>query len=167
MKRLDEYRVAAFTYLNSRKQYFDDNVDVFLDAALRSISNLPDKPKGHDNYNGLLGMKPVMEQRTLCLQLLLKRISKHEDKLTGADYLVDTAIRLLNNLPARPEGRNPYEALFNLPEEKEVAKEYGALSQYKVSEEGIKLIHEFESFRRCTYKDPGSANGLPITGCVV
>lgn len=33
----------------------------------------------------------------------------------------------------------------------------------KTSQRGIDLIHSFESFREDAYKDPGSANGLPIT----
>lgn len=166
MQRLQEYRDAAFTYLSTRIKYFNSNVDAFLDAALRSISKLPEKPVDHDNYNGLLGMRPVLEQRKICLKILLKRIIKKEDKTT-ADYLVDTSIRLLNTLPARPEGQDPYVGLFKLPAEKEVSKGYNDLASYKVSEEGIDLIHSFESYRRCTYKDPGSKTGLPITGCVV
>ena len=34
----------------------------------------------------------------------------------------------------------------------------------RVSQRGIDLIHSFESLKLSTYKDPGSANGLPITG---
>lgn len=34
----------------------------------------------------------------------------------------------------------------------------------RVSKRGIDLIHSFESLRLTTYKDPGSVNGLPITG---
>lgn len=33
----------------------------------------------------------------------------------------------------------------------------------KVSQEGINLIHSFESLMLKAYKDPGSSNGLPIT----
>lgn len=161
MKRLDEYRVAALTYLKSRVQYFDDNIDAFLDTALRSISNLADKPKGDDNYNGLLGMKPVMDQRLLCLKLLSERLSV-TSFITETDFLIDTSIRLLNKLPARPNGKDPYSSLFKLPEQKE--EENKDVTDYKVSQEGINLIHSFESYRRCTYKDPGSSNGLPITG---
>ncbi len=34
----------------------------------------------------------------------------------------------------------------------------------KISPRGIAFIHSFESLRLVTYKDPGSKNGLPITG---
>lgn len=34
----------------------------------------------------------------------------------------------------------------------------------RVSPRGIDLIHSFESLKLSTYKDPGSSNGLPITG---
>jgi lysozyme len=39
-----------------------------------------------------------------------------------------------------------------------------AKSGRRASKAGIDLIHSFESLRLSTYKDPGSANGLPITG---
>jgi len=162
MERLQEYREAAFSYLNSRLDYFTDQVDAFLDTALRNVSQLPLKPEGHDNYNGILGMKPVMEQRKLCLQLLLNRVSKVEE-LLQADYLVDTAIRLLNSLQARPENRNPYEGLFILPEEKEPDELYKLADQFTISQSGIDLIHSFESCVLTGYKDPGSRSGKPFT----
>lgn len=34
----------------------------------------------------------------------------------------------------------------------------------KASAKGIALIHSFENCKLTTYRDPGSANGLPITG---
>lgn len=34
----------------------------------------------------------------------------------------------------------------------------------RLSQTGIDLVHSFEQFRPATYKDPGGANGLPITG---
>jgi len=162
MKRLQEYRTAAFQYLNSRVDYFTDQVDAFFDAALRVVSKLPNKPVEHDNYNGILGMKPVMEQRKLCLQLLLQRLSKFET-VQEADDLVDAAIRLLNSLAAAPKGRKPYEALFKLPAEKEPNEDYKLASEYTISDEGIKLIHSFESLRLVGYKDPGSRSGKPFT----
>ena len=163
MKRLQEYRAAAFEYLGSRIDYFTDPVDAFLDGALRDVSKLPLKPDNHDSYNGILGMKPVMQQRKLCLQLLLQRLSKFQD-VQQSDLIVDTCIRVLNTLPARADGINPYERLFNLPAEKEVNDTYKSATDFKVSNTGIELIHSFESYRECTYKDPGAKDGLPITG---
>ena len=139
MDRLQEYRAAAFKYLSSRLNYFTDEVDESLDTALRNISNLPYKPVGHDNYNGILGMKPVMDQRKLCLQLLLRRLAKFEE-LQQADYIVDTAIRLLNSLDSRPADRNPYQSLFKLPVEKEPDEQYRPAIAYNVCKEGIDLI---------------------------
>lgn len=163
MERLDEYREAAFSYLNTKVQYFNDNVDEYLDTALRNVSQLPLKPKDHDNYNGILGMKPVIEQRKLCLKLLKDRIAK-SDELIRADYHIDTAIRLLNSLASRPKNREAYEGLFILEEEKKVNTDFNNINSYTVSKKGIELIHSFESYRACTYKDPGSRSGLPITG---
>lgn len=45
---------------------------------------------------------------------------------------------------------------FGLPRE-------GSPPAMKVSQEGIDLIHSFESFQPNAYRDPGSRNGLPIT----
>jgi len=156
MERIKEYRVSAIGYLYSRVDVFNESVDVLLDTSLRVISGLPDKPESHDEYNGLLGKKPVIEQRKQCLKLLLQRLnnSAAENKV---DELIDKAVRVLNSLPSKPKNVNPYERLFSLPENQYV-------DECKTSNKGIELIHSFESYRAKTYKDPGSRNGLPITG---
>lgn len=156
MDRIKEYRAAAIGYLYSRAAALTEDVDVLLDTSLRLISGLPAKPKGHDEYNGLLGKKPVVEQRKQCLKLLLQRLNVNAT-LVNVDSLIDMAVRVLNKLPAKPEDAKPYTRLFTLPNNEHV-------KNAKTSEKGIELIHSFESYRATTYKDPGSASGLPITG---
>ena len=169
MKNLSRYREACLKYLYSRVLYFTEPVDELMDRALRVISELPMKPEGDDEYNGTLGMVPVVDQRKLCVRLLQQRLKLNSVHQT--DLLLDEAVRKLNNLPERPKGDNPYEALFTLTDVKEdpleEPKEVTGMqpaSNFKTSKVGINLIHSFESYRECTYKDPGSNNGLPITG---
>ena len=163
MKNLKSYRKVALQYLYSRASYLTEPVDQCLDSALREISGLPLRPEDADEYNGILGMKPVVEQRKLCIKLLKQRVTA--DNVTHADLLLDTAVRKLNNLPVRPKGNDPYSALFKLKSEPAPVKSgLHNVSVFSTSESGIDLIHSFESYRRCTYKDPGSSSGLPITG---
>lgn len=170
MKELLKYRKTAITYLKSRISYFTEEVDELLDSALRNISNLEAKPKDHDNYNGILGMKPLRDQQELCINLLYIRVLKSKE-VVQSDYLIDEAIRVLNNLPKRPENRKPYEGLFKLPESqtntsnsnnKKSSSQFN-INELKVNQKGIDLIHSFESCVLVGYKDPGSNSGLPIT----
>lgn len=164
------YREAAITYLKSRVASLYFEVDDLLDKALRLISNLPLRPSLDDTYNNIIGVKPVVEQRLLCLKLLLERLNKVSfDSNTLSDYLIDDSVRLLNSLPKRPVNNLPYVALFNLEEKKiNQNKDYNPASFYKTNEKGIQLMHSFEGLVLHAYKDPGSADGKPYTigyGC--
>jgi len=156
MERIKEYRASAIGYLYSRAEVLTEEVDILLDTSLRIISGLPTKPKGHDEYNGLLGKKPVVVQRKQCLKLLLQRLNA-SGALSKVDALVDIAVRKLNGLPDKPADVKPYVRLFTLAKNENI-------KVGKTSEKGITLIHSFESYRATTYKDPGSESGLPITG---
>ena len=156
MERIKEYREAAIKYLYSRAASLNEDVDLLLDKSLRIISGLPDKPNSHDEYNGILGKKPILEQRRLCLTLLLQRLNVN-NVLTKVDLFIDQAVRVLNSLPSRPSNSLPYMSLFQLSKD-----EY--IKPSRTSKLGIDLIHSFESYRATTYKDPGSSSGLPITG---
>lgn len=162
MKHLNIYRDVCITYLLSREEYFNEDTDYYIDLALRQVSGLPMKPEGHDEYNGLVGMKPVDEQRVQCLRLIKQRLVQKD--VQTADLSLDKAVRKLNNLPSRPAGNEPYSGLFNINKEVKPVNEFAPASQFKTSKVGLDLIHSFESYRECTYKDPGSRNGLPITG---
>jgi lysozyme len=165
MDRLQEYRKVALEYLITRAPYLTLEVDDLLDYSLRSISKLPSRPSTADFYNGTLGMKPVVEQRKLCCKLLYKRLnSSSPEKVHYVDTVIDKAIRILNDLPIAPQGAEPYNRLFTLETKEELKEEYNSVTSYIISKKGVELIHSFESYRECTYKDPGSYNGLPITG---
>ena len=168
MKQLQEYRTAGINYLLTRVRYFTEEVDNILDNTLRKVSNLPNRPIGDDFYNGILGHKPVVDQRKLCLQILFKRLSKY-DKVTSHDYCIDDAVRKLNKLPIRPKKANPYSRLFKLPTIKKVdeSKPQSDLTNFRINKEGLDLIKHFEGYYECVYKDPGSYDGKPYTGRVV
>lgn len=161
------YREAAFKYLNSRINYFNSSVDELLDAALRIVSDLPLKPSGDTNYKNVLGVKPILEQRTLCLSLLEKRIFKVEDKVRDqVDELVDKSIRVLNNLPPLPDGNEFYVGLFTIEEDKKQSnntKYFNSPKVYVTNDAAVELMHKYEGLSLKAYKDPGSKDGLPVT----
>lgn len=169
MVNIMKYRETAITYLKSRAAFLFPEIDEKLDTALRNVSNLADRPNNADTYNNIVGIKPVLEQRFICLTLLLERLNKNNSgTISTNDYLIDDSVRLLNSLPNRPFNNLPYIALFNLePAPKKTIQDYNPATFYKIDAKGINLMHEFEGYKECTYKDPGSVNGLPITGCVV
>lgn len=118
-------------------------------------------------------MNNLKEYRLRALNYLLNNLK--ENKILRADYLIDEAIRRLNNLPSRPSGANPYERLFKLDhssssslssssiKKEERLKEYKDISKLHISKKGIEIIKKYESYYSCTYVDPGT-RGLPITG---
>lgn len=162
IENIIRYRKAAFEYLKSRAAYFTPQIDNDLDASLRTISNLPNRPQESDTYNAVLGIKPVLDQRLLGLKLLEERLNKNtKNSVSSIDYLLDKNIRSLNKLPILPTGNNPYEALFIL--EKEPSKKFNLPLVYKTNEAGIKLMHKYEGCVLHAYKDPGSSTGVPIT----
>lgn len=165
MLDIKKYREVAITYLKSRATYLNQEIDNKLDTALRNISNLPDRPETADTYNNIIGIKTVLEQRIICLDLLLQRLNKNNsDSISINDYLIDDSVRLLNSLPNRPFNNLPYIALFNLETApKKIIQDYNPATFYKIDTKGINLMHEFEGLELKAYKDPGSANGLPIS----
>lgn len=165
MINIIKYREAAFTYLTSRVASLYYEIDELLDRGLRLVSDLPLKPAEDDTYNNIVGIKPVVEQRLLCLKLLQERLNKsHPQTNNFCDDLLDKCIRLLNKLPDKPNGNLPYVALFTLEEEKRAEKkDYNLPSFYKTNQKGIQLMHSFEGLVLKAYKDPGSADGKPYT----
>jgi lysozyme len=165
MVNITRYREAAITYLKSKATFLYFEIDDLLDKALRMTSDLPLRPLQDDTYNNIVGIKPVVEQRLVCLKLLLERLNKNNgDNSSLSDYLIDDAVRLLNSLPKRPSNNLPYVALFNLEEKRtSQTKEYNPASFYKTNKAGIDLMHSFEGLVLKAYKDPGSADGNPIS----
>jgi hypothetical protein len=161
MTDLRSYRNAAFTYLKSRVSNLTQKIDDELDNSLRTISNLPIRPKGADTYNGIVGIKPVVEQRLLCLKLLEERLNKnYSNYACSLDYVIDSCVRQLNNLPNLFE-EYPYKNLFTLNEQP--IKKFNSPLIYKTNKETIKLMHKYEGCVLKAYADPGSTDGLPVT----
>jgi lysozyme len=162
LESIKSYRKAAHSYLETRASNFTQQIDNDLDSALRVISNLPERPKQADTYNNILGIKPVLDQRILCLKLLFDRVNKAcPNTLSNLDYLLDKVVRDLNKLSFLPKGGSPYKDLFLL--DKEPSKKFNSPLVYKTNQEAIKLMHKYESCKLKAYKDPGSSTGLPIT----
>lgn len=165
MNNLNKYRHVCIKYLLSRVKYFNEKADEALDTTYRLLKGLPKKPVDDDQFNGLLGQKPVVEQRTQVLQLLEKDLTKKSD-ITIHDLHLDSIVRYINKLKKRTS-KIPYVELFTIdnvevPQQKdEPTKD---IKSFRTNQAAIDLMHKFEGYRECTYKDPGSASGLPITG---
>jgi len=162
MKDLNIYRTLAISYLKKNASNLTQPLDITLDAALRTVSALPPKPPLDATYNNVVGIKPVLEQRLLCLSLLLARLTKHFEELHSIDYSLDSISRVIGNLPPLPLHNSPYLSLFTLPPLLPVSI-YNPVSTYSIQLPGLKLMHFFEGLSLKAYKDPGSFDGLPIT----
>jgi putative chitinase len=87
--------------------------DYKVDDLLRSLANLPARPVDRQPYKGSFpndaadtGRKKAANR----LKQIIVSISNHD--FQPQDGMVDHAIRLLTNLPVRPNHQPPYAALF-------------------------------------------------------
>ena len=173
MDNLNKYRHVCIQYLLSRVKYFNEPADEALDSTYRKLKGLPPKPADHDQFNGLLGHIPVVEQRTKLLELLELDLES-KPSITTQDLVLDSIVRYINKLKKRTS-KVPYVDLFSIKNVKETSAStksssqnlHSDLSNLVTNDKAINLMHKYEGYRECTYKDPGSASGLPITGCVV
>lgn len=165
MNNLNKYRHVCIQYLLSRVKYFNEPADELLDASYRRLTGLPKRPVDDDQFNGLLGHKPVIEQRTEILNLMKEGLRNRKEVLEQ-DLHLDNIVRYINKLKKRTS-KVPYVDLFridNVVVEEEKKGPSKDISSFKTNQAAIDLMHKYEGYRECTYKDPGSASGLPITG---
>ena len=95
------------------------DVDYFVDQAIRQLSNLPQRPNEALPYQGLYGpsrsLNLYRDKATMRLQeLLLERSA-----FTEVDTVIDHHIRVLSDLPDKPAEADPYVRLFMLRDESE------------------------------------------------
>ncbi len=83
-----------------------------VDDLIRAMSGLPLRPILRKPYEGLYNAPSLNESRKLVAQRLQQLIGNLKDDFNSKDVLVDSTIRILNNLPPRASDQEPYAGLY-------------------------------------------------------
>ena len=123
ISELNAYRKLAlrrFGLLLLRLFAQPNEVDNFVDRAIRQLSDLPPRLFGEPPYVAIV---PICEEglnlrqyRDRSVKQLAELLLK-QSELTEIDDSIDQYIRLLSELPIRPAQTDPYVALFVLQDE--------------------------------------------------
>jgi len=89
-------------------------VDGKIDDLIRAMSRLTLRPILRKPYEGLYQAPNLGQYRKLAAQRLQQLITNLKDDFNPKDVLVDSTIRVLNNLPARSDDQEPYVGLYPL-----------------------------------------------------
>jgi putative chitinase len=136
--------------------------DHFVDGAIRKLSGLPPAPTGAPPYQGIYSSAFSMEEyrngaTSRLLELMLEKLAEFD----ALDHEVDDLIRQLSDLPAKPEGADPYVRLFILREsvpEPEVGQtEYAAMpsQEFVTLAQMLDIIGSDQRRDRVTQMMPG------------
>ena len=87
-------------------------VDGKIDDLIRAMSRLTLRPILRKPYEGLYQAPNLGQYRKLAAQRLQQLITNLKDDFNPKDVLVDSTIRVLNNLPARSDDQEPYAGLY-------------------------------------------------------
>ena len=88
------------------------DTDGRIDDLIRVMSGLPLRPILRKPYEGLYPALNIVESRKLAARRLPQLISDLKDDFNPKDILVDSTIRVLNNLPPRSASQEPYAGLY-------------------------------------------------------
>lgn len=113
--QLEIWRVQAFKRLTELILTLPEGPspqDGFIDALVRSLSNLPARPGDREPYLGLFAVKEAAEGRKKAVERLRVLATTLKGEAALVDGQVDDLIRALTQLPARPADKKPYESLF-------------------------------------------------------
>ncbi len=83
-----------------------------IDDLIRAMSRLTLRPILRKPYEGLYQAPNLGQYRRLAAQRLQQLITNLKDDFNPKDVLVDSTIRVLNNLPARAADQEPYAGLY-------------------------------------------------------
>ncbi len=86
--------------------------DYFVDRYIRILSSLPSRPDNCPPYEGLYGSGSTLDQYRDVATDRLQELVERLPKLEQVDEEIDNYIRILSDLPERPEGVEPYVRLF-------------------------------------------------------
>jgi len=91
-----------------------NEADYFVDTSIRALSELPPRPDGVPPYEGLYGAGHLLDKYRDVATDRLEDLVEELPKLEKIDEDIDKYIRVLSQLPERPENRDPYIGLFVL-----------------------------------------------------
>jgi putative chitinase len=92
--------------------------DELMDQLLRSLSQLPPRPRGIPPYESILSFsqttspRQLQAWRGLAAQTLGQLIAQIPGEVGDRDSMVDDLLRALGGQGPRPDGRQPYQGLF-------------------------------------------------------
>lgn len=112
-----DYGISRFEQLLLQLPPQPHDADRFLDRAIRQLSGLPPAPASAHPYHGIYGTTFTISQYRDGGSDRLRDLLMKQPDLHPIDGEIDTFIRLLSDLPARPAGSLPYVRLFILPQD--------------------------------------------------
>jgi putative chitinase len=89
-----------------------NSADGRIDDLIRVMSGLTLRPISRKPYDGLYQAPNLIEHRKLAARRLDQLITGLKDDFNPKDVLVDSTIRILNNLSPRQLNQEPYEGLY-------------------------------------------------------
>ncbi len=111
-----------------------NDADDRIDDLIRVISGLPLRPVLRKPYEGLYQAPNLIEHRKLAARRLDQLITELKDDFNAKDVLVDSTIRILNNLPPRRLDQEPYAGLYPpAPEVNNLMTASGLITQEQLS----------------------------------
>jgi putative chitinase len=108
-KQAAQTLVAAIGNITDPKT---NSADGRIDDLIRVMSGLTLRPALRKPYEGLYQAPNLTEHRKLAARRLDQLITGLKDDFNPKDVLVDSTIRILNNLPPRRLDQEPYEGLY-------------------------------------------------------
>ncbi len=108
-KQASQTLIAAIAGLTSPNLV---EADGKIDDLIRAMSGLPLRPAIRKPYEGLYQAPNLVEYRKLAAQRLQQLMTALKDDFNPKDVLVDSTIRVLNNLPPRAVDQEPYAGLY-------------------------------------------------------
>jgi putative chitinase len=129
-KQAAQTLVAAIGNINDPKH---NSADGRIDDLIRVMSGLTLRPVSRKPYEGLYQAPNLTEHRKLAARRLDQLITGLKDDFNPKDVLVDSTIRVLNNLPPRRLDQEPYEGLYPRTPEVDLAKTSGFITQDQLS----------------------------------
>ncbi len=129
-KQAAQTLVAAIGNINDPKT---NSTDGRIDDLIRVMSGLTLRPSLRKPYEGLYQAPNLAEYRKLAARRLDQLITGLKDDFNAKDILVDSTIRVLNNLSPRSLDQEPYEGLYPRAAEVDLDKNSGLITQEQLS----------------------------------
>jgi len=129
-KQAAQALVAAIGQITDPKH---NSADGRIDDLIRVMSGLTLRPASRKPYEGLYQAPNLAEHRKLAARRLDQLITGLKDDFNPKDMLVDSTIRVLNNLPPRRADQEPYEGLYPRTTETSPVTDSGLITQAQLS----------------------------------